>query len=586
MTARGTHPRKAIPRDLAPAGAVSGPSGTPSDAQLARRQNRFAFFSLAFAAVFAIAAARMLVIGLTGDADSAAPVARASADAPTLRADLTDRNGMMLATDLRRASVFAEGQRIWDPAQTAQDLASVLPGLDAAALQADLEKRRAFTWVRRSITPRERDAVHALGLPGIGFRQEARRVYPNGRIASHVLGFTDVDNRGLAGLELGLDAQLRAAASAGETVATSIDLAVQHVLEDELAATVATFSAIGAAGLILDVGTGEVIAMASLPDFDPNLPTQSPAENRFNRITLGVYEMGSTFKAFTTAMALESGKVTLASGYDASQPIRYGRFTIRDFKPQNRWLTIAEIFEHSSNIGSAKMALDVGPAQHRAFIESLGLTRPLAFEIPEMGAPMTPRQWGEIQSITIAFGHGMAVTPLQMAAAGAAMVNGGVYRAPTLLKRTPGASDSGRRVISESTSAAMRQLFRQVVENGTGRKADVEGYPVGGKTGTAEKARAGGYARKALLSSFMGAFPAMNPRYLVLVLIDEPKGTAETAGYATGGWTAAPAAGNVIRRIAPILHVQPELPARAPELTAAALSPQADHDHAPRIADR
>jgi len=379
-------------------------------------------------------------------------------------------------------------------------------------------------------------------------------MYPMGSLAAHALGFTDIDNRGLAGVERYFDKELR---TRQENMALSIDVRVQHVMEHELGLAMKKFSAIGAAGLVMDVNTGEVVAMSSLPSFDPNQPGDIDQDLRFNRTTLGVYEMGSTFKIFTTAMALDAGTVSLQGGYDATNPIRIARFTIRDFHAKKRWLSVPEIFMYSSNIGTVKMALDVGIPGHRNFLTSIGMMKPVAIELSETGAPLTPDRWREINSMTISFGHGLAVSPLHLVAGVSAMVNGGIYRTPTLIRREPTEVSVGKRVITADTSAKMRRLMRLVVENGTGRNAAAPGYLVGGKTGTAEKVSGNGYKKKALISSFVAAFPMHKPRYVVLVMLDEAKGIKETFGYATGGWVAAPAVGAIVQRVAPVLGLRP-----------------------------
>ncbi|MFT3811202.1 MAG: penicillin-binding protein 2 [Micropepsaceae bacterium] len=517
---------------------------------------RVGFCALVFLGLFTLLGGRMVQIALFSPGGAAAA---AFAEAgPVGRPDILDRNGVLLATDLQVASLYADPRDVWDPEETARSLITVFPELNEAALVAKLTARTGFVWIKRDITPRQHAAVHDLGLPGIGFRQELKRVYPNGRAAAHVVGFVDVDNKGLAGIERALDTTLADRVSHGEPVRLSIDLRVQHVVEDELAATIQTFSAIGGTGVVVDVKTGEVIAMVSLPDFDPNHVAADPAENRFNRATLGVYEMGSTFKSFNTAMALDAG-VTSRDMFDARAPIRIGRFSIRDYHPMGRALSVEEIFEHSSNIGSANMARRMGIEKQKQFLADMGQLQPVVTELPERGAPLSPRNWGEVELMTIAFGHGIAVSPMHVVAGVTAMANGGMYIQPTLLKREAGADMHEHRVLKPETSKEMNRLFRLVVEKGTARKADVPGYPVGGKTGTAEKSKAGGYARKALLSSFIGVFPADAPEYAILVIIDEPKGTKETSGYATGGWTAAPATSRIVARIAPMLGVEPRL---------------------------
>lgn len=517
---------------------------------------RVGFCALVFLGIFTLLIGRMTQIALFSP-ESGASTSFAQSG-PTGRPDILDRNGVLLATDLQVASLYADPRDVWDPEETARALITVFPELNEDALVAKLKAKTGFVWIKRDITPRQHAAVHDLGLPGVGFRQERKRVYPNGRAAAHVVGFVDIDNMGLGGIERAIDTTLAGDVANGEPVQLSIDLRVQHVVEDELAATIQKFSAIGGTGVVVDVKTGEVIAMVSLPDFDPNHVAADPAENRFNRATLGVYEMGSTFKSFNTAMVLDAG-VSPKDIFDARAPIRIGRFSIRDYHPMGRALSVEEIFEHSSNIGSANMARRMGIEKQKQFLADMGQLQPVVTELPERGAPLSPRNWGEVELMTIAFGHGIAVSPMHVVAGVTAMANGGMYIQPTMLKRKADADLHAHRVLKPETSTEMNRLFRLVVEKGTARKADVPGYPVGGKTGTAEKSKAGGYARKALLSSFIGVFPADAPEYAILVIIDEPKGIKETSGYATGGWTAAPATSRIVARIAPMLGVEPRL---------------------------
>lgn len=517
---------------------------------------RMIVVALAFVAAFATIATR-LVMAMT--AAVPADGVFAGAPAPAGRGDITDRNGNLLATDLPIASLYAEPRRVLDAAETAAALVRILPELDRERLRKALSGERGFVWVKRGLTPGQQAAIHALGLPGISFRREQRRVYPQGALAAHVVGFTDIDRRGLAGVERALEDELRArAAAGGQPLALALDVRFQQAVREELAATIATFHAVGGSGIVLDVDSGEVLAMVSLPDFNPNRPAASAPESRFNRATLGVYELGSIFKLFTAAMALENGVVDLAGGYDASQPLRVARFTIRDYKPKSRWLSLPEILVYSSNIGAALMALDVGGEAQRAFLDRIGLLRPVEIELPEVGRPIYPAVWRDINTMTIGFGHGLAVTPIQAVAALAALVNGGVLHSPTLLKREAGRVAPGQRALSQQTSDTIRMLSHLVVRYGSGRKAQVEGYPMGGKTGTAEKLDpAGGYAEDRLLSSFAAAFPIDDPRYLVLVSIDEPQGIEESYGYATGGWTAAPTVGRIVARIGPLAGIAP-----------------------------
>ena len=470
------------------------------------------------------------------------------------RADIVDRNGVLMATSLSTASLFANPRLVLDPEQAALKLATALPDIDVKVIEQKLRSNRGFVWLKRHLTPRQQYAVNRLGIPALNFQREARRMYPMGSLAAHALGFTDIDNKGLTGIERYFDKELR---TRQDNMALSIDVRVQHVLEHELGVAMKKFSAIGAAGLVMDVTTGEVVAMSSLPSFDPNQPNAIAQDLRFNRTTLGVYEMGSTFKIFTTAMALDAGTVSLHGGYDATNPIRVARFTIRDFHAKKRWLSVPEIFMYSSNIGTVKMALDVGIPGHRNFLTTIGMMKPVAIELSETGSPLSPNRWREINSMTISFGHGLAVSPLHLVAGVSAMVNGGIYRTPTLIRRNPSETPVGKRVITAETSAKMRRLMRLVVKNGTGRNAAAPGYLVGGKTGTAEKVSGRGYKKKALISSFVAAFPMHKPRYVVLAMLDEAKGTKETFGYATGGWVAAPVVGAVVRRIAPVLGMRP-----------------------------
>ena len=482
---------------------------------------------------------------------------RAEAEANPGRADIVDREGRVLATDIRTAGLYADPLGIWDPQSTAGALAAVFPELDTQDLAAKLASDKRFVWIKRDLTPRQQYDVHKLGLGGLHFLNDFERLYPSGDLVSHLVGLVDVDGTGVAGLELGLEEAIRTGGRRGEPVALTIDLRLQHTLREELLAAMARHSAIGAAGLIMDVRSGGIAAMVSLPDFDPHAPGGIPSEARFNRVTSGVYEQGSTFKAFTIAAALEEGIADLDTVYDATNPLKVGRFTIRDYKAKKRPLTVPEIFVYSSNIGTALMARDLGPKRHRAFLGTLGLLEPVALEMPESGAPLLPPRWKQLETMTIGYGHGLAVSPLHVAKAAASLVNGGTRVEPTLLLAKAEAAKAGPRVLSEETSQAMIHLLRLNVEKGSGRKADTEYYPVGGKTGTAEKARGGGYAEKALMSSFLGVFPADRPQYVILVALDEPKGTKETYGYATAGWVAAPVVRNVVSRVGSVLAFAP-----------------------------
>ena len=509
-------------------------------------------FALAFLGI----AVRLVDLGVINPVAEPRVAGGGEPHLPAARADIVDRNGVVLATTLPAASLYADPRQVIDPAAAASALAGALPGLTESEALAKLSSDRSFIWLKRNLTPREQYRINRLGVPGLYFQREQRRVYPHGHLTAHGVGFTDVDNRGLAGIERAFDEVLNAPA---EPLALSLDLRIQHIVHNELSRAMREFGAIGAAGLVLDATTGEVLAMVSLPSFDPNSPANAAPETRFNRTSLGVYEMGSLFKIFTTAMALDQGVVGLDDGYDTSRPIRVARFTITDFKPKNRWLSVPEIFMYSSNIGTVQMAMDAGTAAQQVFLDRLGLTSAASVELPEVGQPMIPSPWREINTMTISYGHGLAVSPVQLASAVAAVVNDGELRPATLIKTADGVRPPARQVIGEKTSRTMRQLMRLVVRNGTGRKADARGYQVGGKTGTADKLIGGRYARDARIASFVGAFPMNAPRYVVFAMLDEPQGNESTLGYATGGWVAAPVVGRIVEGIGPLLGVEPIL---------------------------
>ncbi len=468
------------------------------------------------------------------------------------RADILDRNGELLATSLSTASLYANPKLILDAGDAAAKLAKALPGTNEKDMARRLATDRSFVWVQRNLSPRQQFAVNRLGIPGLFFQRDERRVYPHGALTAHILGFTDIDNRGLAGLEQSFDDRLR---HADNPLQLTIDIRLQHVVRQELAASIEEFNAIGGAALVLEVATGEVLALVSLPDFDPNAPGAAESDTRFNRITLGTYEPGSTFKIFNTAAALDFGVATLRDGYDASKPIQISRFTISDYKGQKRWLSLPEIMMYSSNIGSARMGMDLGRERQRQFLSRVGVLKAASFDLPEVAAPQIPNPWRDINVMTVAFGHGISVTPLNLAVGVTAVVNGGILRPATLVRReTP---RPGERVMTQRTSEQMRALMRLVVERGSGKAANVPGYAVGGKTGTAEKIVKGRYHRDMRISSFVGAFPMNAPRFVVYAMLDEPKGNKATHGYATAGWVVAPLVGKLINQIAAIYGVPP-----------------------------
>lgn len=472
------------------------------------------------------------------------------------RGDIVDRNGLLLATSLRTASLFIDPRELRQPDQAARQLETLLPGVNASQLHSRIKAAKSFVWVKRHLSPREQQAVNALGIPGLYFLPDERRVYPHGNLSAHVLGYVGVDGNGLAGVEKTLDARLLDPLRNRDPLALSLDLRMQHILHDTLRQGIEEFRAIGGMGVVMDVRSGEILAMASLPDFDPHQPARASDAARFNRVALGTYEMGSTFKSFTVALALDAGTVAMNGGYNATQPFKVASFTIDDTHPKRRWLSVPEIYAYSSNIGVARMALDVGAKRQREFLHKLGLMRPVEIELPERASPQVPAAWQDITAVTVSYGHGIAVTPLHVVRAIGALVNGGTLPKLTLLKGLP--VREGERVLTEQTSQHMRRLMRMVVRHGTGSKADVPGYRVGGKTGTAEKVQAGGsYSQYAKLASFVATFPVDDPRYVVLVMVDEPRGTKATHGYATGGWIAAPLAGRIIERIGALEGIRP-----------------------------
>jgi cell division protein FtsI (penicillin-binding protein 3) len=531
----------------------------------AKARARIGLAIVAFAVVYSIIAARLVMFALASNSHTAHRVVSSDAIA-TARPDILDRNGTVLATDVRVPSLYAEPRRLIDVDEAVELLTADVPDLDANELRERLSSKRGFVWLRRDITPEQQREIYRQGLPGIGFLNENKRDYPDGAEISHLIGHVNIDNQGIAGIEKWLDGQgLAALHMAGfatdrlqDSIELAVDLRVQHALHEELAAARAKFGALAAAGLVLNVRTGEVVAMVSEPDYDPNNPRQALDPSRINRLTTGVFEMGSTFKAFTVAMALDSGKATLKSTFDARMPLHMGRFDIHDFEPQHRMLSVPEIFTYSSNIGAARMALAVGIDGHKTFLKKMGQLDRLRTELPESAEPIVPKRWVNLNTATIAFGHGLSVAPLQAAMGIAALMNGGTLIPPTFLKRSEADAQAvGKRVIKPETSAIMRYLMRLNVEKGTAAKGDVPGYYIGGKTGTADKVVNGRYSKAKVLTDFMAVLPADQPRYLLLIMLDEPHATPETHGFTTSGWNAVPTGGAVVARIAPLLGIEP-----------------------------
>ncbi|HEY0218472.1 MAG TPA: penicillin-binding protein 2 [Afipia sp.] len=531
----------------------------------AKARARVGLAILAFSLVFAIIAARLMMYAIIGDSHGARRTASQDAIA-TARPDILDRNGEILATDVKASSLFAEPRKLIDKDEAIELLTATLPDLDAGEVRDRLSSRKGFVWLKRELSPQQQRDVFKLGLPGVGFLRENKRVYPTGPEVSHLIGLVNIDNQGIAGIEKWVDgnglADLHRAGFATdrqqEPIQLAVDLRVEHALRDELIKAKDKFHAKAASGLVSNVKTGEIVAMVSLPDFDPNNPKEANDPDRINRLTTGVYEMGSTFKSFTLAMGLDSGKINLNSMVDARGPLQYGRFKIHDDEPKQRSISIKEVFTFSSNIGAARVALQQGVEAHKAFLTKMGQMSRLRTELPESASPILPRRWSDLNTITIAFGHGIAVAPLQAVMGIDALVNGGYLIPPTFLKRTETeAMALAKQVIKPETSVKMRYLMRLNAEVGTARKADVKGYYIGGKTGTAEKVINGKYAKKRVLNAFTAILPADNPKYQLLIMLDEPQALPETHGFITSGWNAVPTGGNVIARIAPLLGIAP-----------------------------
>jgi cell division protein FtsI (penicillin-binding protein 3) len=531
----------------------------------AKARARVGFAIVAFAAIYAVIGGRLIMFAVGGDSHAARRAAAQDAIA-TARPDIVDRNGEVLATDVKAPSLFGEPRRIIDKDEAIELLTATLPDLDTGEVRDRLSSKKGFVWLKREITPLQQQEIHRLGIPGIGFLRENKRVYPTGAEVAHLIGLVNIDNQGIAGMEKWLDtnglADLHRAGFATDRlqrpVELSVDLRVEHALRDELLKAKEKYHAKAASGLVSNVRTGEIVAMVSVPDFDPNSPKEAHDPERINRLTTGVYEMGSTFKALTLAMALDSGKATLGTMYDARGALHYGKFAIHDTHPLGRSISLSEVFTFSSNVGAARIALAQGVEAHKAFLRKMGQLDRLRTELPESASPIVPKRWSELNTITIAFGHGLSVAPLQAVMGINAVMNGGYLIPPTFLKRTEEeARGLAKKVIKSETSDKMRYLMRLNAEIGTAKQADVKGYYIGGKTGTSEKVVNGHYSKKQVLNSFTAIVPADNPQFQVLVMLDEPKALPETHGFITSGWNAVPTGGKVIARIAPLLGIEP-----------------------------
>ena len=496
------------------------------------------------------------------------------------RADIVDRNGRLLATNLATHSLYAHPRDMIDPVNAANRLAEIFPELKAEELLEDFTGNRRFLWIRRQISPEQMQAVHDIGSPGLLFGPREMRLYPNGPIAAHILGgaaygregVASAEVIGVAGIERAFDARLRDPGNEGRPLQLSIDLTVQAAAEEVLAGGMALMNAKGASAVLMEAATGEILAMASLPDFDPNsrppVPTTGDQSDSplFNRAVQGVYELGSVFKIFTTAQAMELGLVHANTMIDTQGPLTWGRFKINDFRNYGAQLTTTDVIVKSSNVGTARIALQIGGERQREFLDRLGFLTPTQVELAEAptGRPLLPPNWSELSTMTISYGHGLSSSPLHLAAGYASLLNGGRKVEPTLLRRT--VQRPGERIVSEAVSAASRDMLRAVVTRGTASFGEVPGYAVGGKTGTADKPRPqGGYYEDRVIATFASVFPADDPAYVLIVTLDEPSETSGAEPRRTAGWTAVPVAAEMIRRVAPLLGLRPDVDSLAPE---------------------
>ena len=526
---------------------------------LAVMHQRLMFGMLVYAGIVALIVLRVLWLAAFGDH---AGRAQGLTTLIPARGDIVDRDGEPLARTIDAWTIAIHPRKvIGDKLALARQLARLMPEHSEEQYFVLLRSNKPFFYLRRRAAPGLVEAVNALGEPGLAIEREPDRLYPQTSLAAHVIGYTDIDGHGVAGMERAFDGRLANLATRGEPLTLSIDSRVQQALEHELNDAMMTFSAIGAAGIVMDIHTGEVLALTSMPQLNPNAAGQGSPEARFNRATLGVYELGSTFKPFTVAMAMDSGIIkSFGQMYNCPGVLNVLGHSIHDFEPFNRSCSVAEIMQESSNVGTAQIAAQVGAARQKQFLGKMGFLAPVGIELKERGRTLTPgSRWGPFETMTVGYGHGIAVTPLHLATGYATLFNGGIYRPATLIKVDRShPSAQGRRVFSEETSYRMRALLRLVVTTGTGTRADAPGYRVGGKTGTAEKLLNGHYTSSAVVTTFAGVFPMDEPRYVIVAMLDDPKATKDTYGFHTAGWNVAPVVSRTISRIAPMLGVRPD----------------------------
>ena len=543
------------------------------DASRMRAEGRLLVLGVMFIAAFVVVGARM---GMLANTEPSEPRAQASgASIIAQRADIVDRKGRILATNMETHSLYAQPPHMIDPARAAAELAAIFPDLDHDRLLKDFTGKRKFLWVRKKLSPEQKQAVHDIGDPGLMFGPREMRLYPNGSLAAHVLGGASFGREGVhaaevigvAGVEKTFDQYLRDPSVGGAPLQLSLDLSVQAATEQVLFGGMKLMNAKGAASVLMDVHTGEIIAIASLPDFDPNDRPANPTQGNpsdsvlFNRAVQGVYELGSTFKIFATAQAIELGLVNASTMINTRGPLKWGKHKIRDFHDYGKTLSVKDVIVKSSNIGTARIAQMIGTARQKAFMEQLGMTVPTPLEMVEAngGKPLLPPNWSELSTMTISYGHGLSATPVHLAAGYAAIANGGTKVMPTLIKQV--GPQNGPRILRADVAAASRAMLRAVVTEGTASFGEVAGYAVGGKTGSADKPkeRGGGYYKDKVIATFASMFPAHDPKYVLIVTLDEPSTFIAGKERRTAGWTAVPVAAEMITRIAPLLGLRPEI---------------------------
>ncbi|MEL6934173.1 MAG: penicillin-binding protein 2 [Pseudomonadota bacterium] len=554
------------------------------DESRVRAESRLLILTVLFFFGFGVIGARMGVLAQSEPSEPRADAAGAAIVAQ--RADIVDRHGRILATNFETHSLYAQPPQMVEPERTAEALVEIFPDLDVKRLKEDFTGKRKFLWVKKQLSPEQRQLVHNIGEPGLHFGPREMRLYPNGRLAAHVLGGSSFGREGVhaaevigvAGVEKYFDERLRDPAEGHQALTLSIDLSVQSAMERVLKGGMALMSAKGAAAVLLDVHTGEVIALASLPDFDPNERPNPPLKGNpgdsplFNRAVQGVYELGSVVKPFTVAQALELKLVNPSTSLDTKGPMKWGRYKIRDYRDNGPSLSVTDVLVKSSNIGTARMAMMIGEKRQKQFLKGLGFFEPTGLEIVEAkgGAPLLPPNWSDLSTMTISYGHGLSMSPLHVAAGFATLANGGYLVQPTLL-RVP-RHQRGPRVVSERAADRTLQIMRKVVSEGTATLARVEGYDVAGKTGTADKPKptGGGYYKDKVISTFASVFPAADPQYVLVVTLDEPVETSGSEPRRTAGWTAVPVSSEITRRVAPLLGLRPKIERK--ELKAITLS--------------